>query len=164
MRGRLLALDQSLKVSGWAVFDTKGCKLVDSGVFKVSPDKAMYLRLGDIWSNINELHNRYEFDSLYIEDIQLQAGNALTYKHLAYVQATILLWAYFNDVKCEVFAASHWRKLCGGSFGRKREEQKQHAVDFVRERFGKEVSNDEADAICIGYAAWRDANDNAVGF
>ena len=47
---------------------------------------------------------------------------------------------------------SHWRKVLGGNFGRKREEQKAAAIQYVKEKCGLEVTSDEADAICIGYA------------
>ena len=93
-----------------------------------------------------------------------QAGNVLTYKHLAYVQAAILMWCDFNQIPYEIYAASHWRKVLGGKFGRKREEQKQHALDLVKDYCGQEVTSDEADAICIGLAAIRERKENTVGF
>jgi Asp/Glu/hydantoin racemase len=37
-------------------------------------------------------------------------------------------------------------------FGRTRAEQKQKAQEFVKEFFNKKVTEDEADAICLGYA------------
>lgn len=158
----ILALDQSLKVSGTAIFDNN--KLVYHDTYSIKSDQKMERRLMDIWQQLNELYHDFDFDKIYFEDIQLQAGNALTYKHLAYVQATIILWCVCNDISYEIFAASHWRKVLGGGFGRKRDEQKQHAIEIVQERYGIEVTSDEADAICIGIAAIKERKENAIGF
>ena len=158
----ILALDQSLKVSGVAVFDKK--KLIHYETFSIKPDQKMERRLADIWENLNELYHDFQFEKIYFEDIQLQAGNALTYKHLAYVQASIILWCYYNSLPYEIYTASHWRKVLGGGFGRKRQEQKEHAIQLVKERYDITVSNDEADAICIGMAATKEKEANQVGF
>lgn len=118
----------------------------------------------DIWQQLNELWHDFQFDKIYFEDIQLQTGNALTYKYLAYVQATIILWCAVNNIPYEMFTASHWRKVLGGGFGRKRQEQKEHAIKLVQEKYGMIVSSDEADAICIGMAAIKEKEENTVGF
>jgi hypothetical protein len=51
---------------------------------------------------------------------------------------------------------SHWRSVIkdkhGIKFGRTRVEQKKKAQEFVKDYFNKEVTEDEADAICLGYA------------
>lgn len=148
---RYLALDQALKVTGWAIFENG--KPLHYSTFSIKPSPSMEKRLLNVLAHLNWLYHDWEFEKIYFEDIQLQAGNALTYKHLAYVQAAIILWCGFNDIPYEMSAPSHWRKVLGGGFGRKREEQKQHAIDVIQEKLGKEVSSDEADALCIGYAA-----------
>ena len=155
MKRKILALDQALQLSGWSLFD--GRDLVTSGTFSVKTTLPIEQRLNCIMRHISELYNEYEFDALVFEDIQLQCGNVTTYQRLSYVQAAIMIWCYTNDVKYKVLAPSHWRKIlkdkCGISFGRKREEQKQNAIDFVKDKFDIDVSTDEADAICIGFAA-----------
>ena len=158
----VLALDQALQVSGYAVFKDK--KLLVADTFAISKTATMDKRLMEMQKQLTQLYYDYEFSKVVFEDIQLQAGNALTYKHLAYVQATIILWCACNDISYEIFAASHWRKVLGGGFGRKRDEQKQHAIEIVQERYGIEVTSDEADAICIGIAAIKERKENAIGF
>lgn len=158
----ILALDQSLKTSGAAVF--KDDKLIFHESLSIKADQKIERRLTDMLICLNELYHDFVFEKIYFEDIQLQSGNALTYKHLAYVQATILLWCYFNQIPYEIYTASHWRKVLGGGFGRKREEQKKHAIDLVKNNYGIEVSSDEADAICIGLAAIKERRENQIGF
>lgn len=158
----ILALDQSLKVSGAAVFYDD--KLIYHRTYTINANQKMERRLHDMWVILNTITTDWVIDKIYFEDIQLQAGNVLTYKHLAYVQAAIIMWCHYNQIPYEIYAASHWRKVLGGKFGRKREEQKQHAINLVKDYCGKDVSSDEADAICIGLAAIKERKENTVGF
>lgn len=158
----VLALDQSLRSTGWAIF--KNNKLIKADIFTVSKTAPMDRRLMEIQKQLTELYHEYEFEKLYFEDIQLQAGNALTYKHLAYAQATIILWCGNMNIKYEILAPSHWRKILGGNFGRKRAEQKRHAIDLVQKWYGIEVSSDVADAICLGRAGIQESGKEVVGF
>ena len=159
---KFLALDQALNVSGWAVFDDN--TLVAADTFSVSKTAPMDRRLLEIYKNLTDLYHEYEFEKIYFEDIQLQAGNALTYKHLAYAQAAIILWCGHMNMDWSMSAPSHWRKVLGGGFGRKRAEQKRYAIDLVEKWYNIEVSSDIADAICIGRAAIKENREKKVAF
>lgn len=155
MKKKILALDQAMQKTGWAVF--QGKSLIASGTFSIKPTLPIDQRLTSIMQHLSELYNEYEFSKVVYEDIQLQCGNVTTYQRLAYVQAAILIWCYSNDVRNECLAPSHWRKVLkdnfGVAFGKKREDQKQAAIDFVKQQFKIEVNTDEADGICIGFAS-----------
>ena len=157
-----IAIDQALNVSGYAVFDNK--ILIAANTFTVSKTLPMELRLLEINKNLSNLYHEYEFEKIYFEDIQLQAGNALTYKHLAYVQATIIVWCGHMNIPYEVLSPSHWRKILGGNFGRKRAEQKRHAIELVEKWYNIEVPSDIADAICLGKAAIIQSSKPAIAF
>ena len=159
---RFLALDQALGISGWAIFDDK--KLIAANTFSISKTAPMDRRLLEIYKNLTDLYHEYEFEKIYFEDIQLQAGNALTYKHLAYAQAAIILWCGHMNMDWSMSAPSHWRKVLGGGFGRKRAEQKRYAIQLVQKWYNIEVSSDIADAICIGQAAIRESQEKKVAF
>jgi Holliday junction resolvasome RuvABC endonuclease subunit len=155
---RVLSLDQALRVSGYAVFEDcpEGWKLVESGTFEVGSTGDMGKRLVGFSDNLDELYRKHRFTHLVFEDIQLQNGNVTTYKSLAYVQAVAIIWCFNRSMPYTLYAPSHWRKLLGGVWGRKREDQKKKAVEVVKERVGFDTkSSDEADAICIGLA-WVD--------
>lgn len=158
----ILGLDQALGVSGWAVF--KNGQLIAADSFTIPKNKTMDLRLMALQKEITELYHEYEFEKVYFEDIQLQAGNALTYKHLAYAQAAIILWCGNMNIDYEVLAPSHWRKVLGGNFGRKRADQKRHAIELVEKWTGLTVSSDVADAICIGKAGIQESRKGKVAF
>lgn len=159
---KFLALDQALGTSGWAIFDDK--KLIAADTFSVSKTAPMDRRLLEIYKNLTDLYHEYEFEKIYFEDIQLQAGNALTYKHLAYAQAAIILWCGHMNMDWSISAPSHWRKVLGGGFGRKRAEQKRYAIQLVQKWYNIEVPSDIADAICIGRAAIQESREKKVAF
>lgn len=159
---KFLALDQALGTSGWAVFDDK--TLIAADTFSVSKTAPMDRRLLEIYKNLTDLYHEYEFEKIYFEDIQLQAGNALTYKHLAYAQAAIILWCGHMDIDWSMSAPSHWRKVLGGGFGRKRAEQKRYAIQLVQKWYNIEVLSDIADAICIGRAAIQESREKEIAF
>lgn len=161
-QNKIISLDQSLSCTGWAVFDNK--TLIAADTFSVSKTAPMDRRLLEIYKNLTDLYHEYEFEKIYFEDIQLQAGNALTYKHLAYAQAAIILWCGHMNMDWSMSAPSHWRKVLGGGFGRKRAEQKRYAIQLVQKWYNIEVSSDIADAICIGRAAIQESREKKVAF
>lgn len=152
---RFLALDQASRVTGVAIFDDD--KLVKYGTFEIKSNQELGKRLTHFLENLDKLYAAYHFDAVAYEDIQLQMGNVETYKRLAYVQAMILFWCEKHEKNLYCLSPSHWRKILkdkyGMSWGRKRAEQKQTAIDFIQEHYEKEVDSDTADAICIGCAA-----------
>lgn len=163
---RLLALDQASRVTGVAIFDDD--KLIKYGIFEIKSNQELGKRLTQFLENLDKLYAAYHFDAVAYEDIQLQMGNVETYKKLAYIQAMILFWCEKNEKKLYCLSPSHWRKVLkeryGMSWGRKRAEQKQTAIDFIQEHYEKEVDSDTADAICIGCAANIEVNKNESAF
>ena len=163
---RLLALDQASRITGVAIFDDD--KLVKYGTFEIKSNQELGKRLTQFLENLDKLHAAYHFDAVAYEDIQLQMGNVETYRRLAYIQAMILFWCEKNEKNLYCLSPSHWRKILkdkyGMSWGRKRAEQKQTAIDFIQEHYKKEVDSDTADAICIGCAANIEINKNESAF
>lgn len=163
---RLLALDQASRVTGVAIFDDD--KLVKYGTFEIKSNQELGKRLTQFLENLDKLYAAYHFDAIAYEDIQLQMGNVETYRKLAYIQAMILFWCEKNEKNLYCLSPSHWRKVLkekyGMSWGRKRIEQKQTAIDFIQEYYKKEVDSDTADAICIGCAANIEINKNESAF
>ena len=163
---RILALDQASRVTGVAIFDDD--KLVKYGTFEIKSNQELGKRLTQFLENLDKLYAAYHFDAVAYEDIQLQMGNVETYKKLAYIQAMILFWCEKHEKNLYCLSPSHWSKILkdkyGMSWGRKRAEQKQTAIDFIQEHYEKEVDSDTADAICIGCAANIEINKNKSAF
>lgn len=163
---RLLALDQASRVTGVAIFDDD--KLVKYGTFEIKSNQELGKRLTQFLENLDKLYAVYHFDAIAYEDIQLQMGNVETYRKLAYIQAMILFWCEKYEKNLYCLSPSHWRKILkdkyGMSWGRKRTEQKQTAINFIQEHYEKEVDSDTADAICIGCAANIEINKTESAF
>lgn len=145
----VLAFDQALRTTGYAVF--RGEELADYGTFTVDPSLPMEERLHQLMLNVKSLKAKYDPDIICFEDIQDQ-HNIQTFKTLAHVQAAIMIFCALTKSQYVIMSPSHWRKILGGQFGKKRDEQKAHAQAIVKDRFGIDVDSDTADAICIGLA------------
>lgn len=159
----ILSLDQALQTTGWAVF--KDGELIAHGIFKTRGSAPIGERLRDLEDHVAMLFFDYEesIDFIAFEDIQNQNNNE-TYKKLAYCQAVLHLWCAKHFVKYEVLSPSHWRSVLGGGFGRKREEQKKAAIEYVKNVCGEDVTSDEADAICLGLAAIKEFGKSESAF
>ena len=159
------SLDQALVLSGWSIFNNN--ELIEWGIFKTKNSSPIEERLGQFWKKLNELYNKYNFDHLFFEDCQKQT-NLETYRKLCYVQATVLLWCYYNNIKYTILSPSHWRKILTDKykvkFGKSRPEQKKAAQQLILEVCGHTLTEDEADAICINLAGQIEYNKNRSAF
>ena len=145
----ILALDQSSKTTGWAIF--KEGKLIDSGIFSFT-DKKISMRLVKIKNKILKFIQEYKVDEVILEDIQLQTevtNNVQTFKALAEVYGVITETLEELKIPFETVYATVWKSKLGIK-GYNRSVQKKNAQKYVSEIFKKEVSEDESDAICIG--------------
>lgn len=162
-----LALDQALKISGFAVYYIS--RLESCGTIETNPTHPIEDRLNTIWQHLDILDNKYNFDHVFFEDTQKQV-NMETYKRLCWVQGVIILWCRKHGIPFTILAPSHWRKILkdefGISFGRKREEQKKAAQEWVKKNFKdfQDVSEDECDAICLGTAGLAELQRNRSAF
>ena len=148
---KVLALDQSTRVTGWAVFADD--VLQEYGKFDAENAGAdISKRLTYIKDKVKALIDKYNIQKVLIEEIQLQntvGNNVVTYKKLAYVQAVLI--QMFDEFKLsyEVIASSSWKSTLSIK-GRNRTEQKKNAQIYVNTIYGIKATQDECDAICIG--------------
>ena len=148
---KILALDQSTRITGWAVF-VDGA-LQEYGKFDAENAGAdIGKRLTYIREKVKALIDKYDIQKILIEEIQLQntvGNNVVTYKKLAYVQAVLI--QMFDELKLpyEIIASSSWKSTLGIK-GRARAEQKKNAQIYINTIYGIKATQDECDAICIG--------------
>ena len=145
----LLALDQSSRITGWAVF--KDGKLEEFG--KISLDHPdVGVRLNQLRNKIDAMIDKFEINEIIFEDIQLQsnvANNVQTFKTLAEVYGVLYELATARGIKNSAVLASSW-KSTHGIKGKVRADQKRAAQAWVLENYGVKPTQDEADAIAIG--------------
>jgi Holliday junction resolvasome RuvABC endonuclease subunit len=143
---RVIAFDQA-KVTGYAVY--KDETLLTHGILDCSQYKNIAERNHNIKNLILFIIKQYNGEVFALEDIQYQ-GILRSYLPLAKLLGVLEVMMFENQFAHVVVKPGEWRKTCEIK-GRKREEQKANAVAWVKERFNKDVTEDEADAICIGW-------------
>ena len=160
-----LALDQALQTSGYAIFEDD--KLIKWGTFSTKASDPIEERLLTIQYKIALLNQDYKIDYIFFEDTQKQV-NLDTYKRLCYVQSAIMLFCQQLHIKYNILSPSHWRKILKDKYkinwGRKREEQKRAALEWVQQEYEGKFTTDSADAICIGRAGLIELNQNRSAF
>lgn len=160
---KLLALDQSSRITGWAIFDNG--KLVNYGKFNA---EAAGTNIGDrleyIRNKVQKLVEDNKIEEVIMEDIQMQGNvvnNVQTFKILAEVFGVISELLVEMKIPQSAVLASSWKSALGIK-GRARAEQKQNAQAWVVNTYSVKPTQDECDAICIG--AHRNKHTPDIGF
>lgn len=147
---KILCLDQATKISGFSIWENK--KLIKYGLLEVdsnekNPIERMKLMSDLIINLIKSLSPSF----VVIEDVQFQKNQA-TFLQLAQMQGVLMQYFFSIDIGFQIVKPSVWKGFCGIK-GRKREEQKLNTILFVKDRYGFDCSEDESDAVGIGYYA-----------
>jgi Holliday junction resolvasome RuvABC endonuclease subunit len=155
---KVLAFDQSTRCSGYAMFEDG--EYIESGIIdmsksKLETDKRSFEMAKALWKIIN----KYKPEILVIEDVQ-QQSNAKTMIVLARLAGMIIGYAEAHKVQVHIITPSQWRSMLKFKLGAgvKRQELKQQSIDYVKETYGINVSEDEAEAIALGAGAHKKYN------
>ena len=148
---KILAFDQASFKTGVAYFD--GTTLLESAVIDYSKVKDTKQRVEQMILSVLLLIKEKCPDVVVIEDVALQR-NAAVLIMLSRIQGAILGHCFEKGIVSVIYKPSQWRSMLGFIQGGKvkRADLKKQAMDFVMEHYGREVAEDEADAICIGCA------------
>lgn len=149
-----LVLDQASKTSGYSIW--KDNELIKYGAFTYH-DTNQITRIVKLGQRVNEIIETLGIQELVIENIQLEQGvgnNVATFQILAQLQGILHYVAFINNIPCYMLRPSEWRSRCGFLKGQKqtRQQQKKIAQEWVLKQYNYKCTQDEADAICIGYA------------
>lgn len=152
---RVLALDDATSTTGWAIFDNE--KLISYGHFTIDKENAIE-RISIMRQWLLNMIIKWEPDKIGVEDIQLQKfrdGNGgdryavTTYKVLAQLQGVILEALFSNKKDALVIHSQTWKAYCKIT-AKSRNDQKRSAQLKIKDWYGLNVTQDEADAICMG--------------
>lgn len=144
---KILCLDQATNKTGWALFDNK--KLLEYGDNDFSHIKDFDNKISAVLTWIKELIKKTEAEIVAIEDVQYQ-GIVRSYRPLVELIGVLRNYFYEQEYLYLVISNKTWKQTCGVK-GRKREEQKQNAMLFVKNKYNLGVPSDVADAICLGH-------------
>lgn len=161
---RILALDQSTHITGWALFEDGN--LISYGKWEAKGNHTT-IRISDTKNWLDYQISNLSIDEVCIEDIQLQRNggmdadgeeNVLTFKTLAQLQGVLKNYLYENGIIYKVVPVASWRALSDIK-GRNRTERKKSAQLKVEKLYGITANIDSAEAILIGRWA---ANEHKV--
>ena len=130
----LIALDESTTCTGYAVFSDG--KLIKHGLFSLK-NKDVLERVSYIMEEIEKLIKTYKPNNMIIEDVQITM-NAATAKSLLGLQFMIEVYAHRQNIPCETYRTTKWRKILGLSNSRAldRKDKKQETIDYVKDKYG----------------------------
>ena len=150
---KVLAMDQATRKSGFCYFENGQyieSGIIDLGDSKLDTDKRSFEMAKELWKVIK----KYKPQHLILEDVQ-QQSNPKTMIVLARLSGMIIGYAEAHNVQVHILLPSQWRKALGYSQGAKvkRQELKQQSIDYVKEQFGIDLQEDEAEAVAECVAA-----------
>lgn len=150
---RLCSCDQSTNRSGVAILED-GVPVFYT-VIDHSKEKDVPTRIKNMFLDLVKVIDQNNIDSLVVEAVQFQ-NNLKAMEMLSQLQGMCIATALLRDIPISSPMPVEWRKVLGFQQGAgvKRPELKAQAIKYVKENFGLDVSEDEAEAICIGRAEY----------
>nr|DAG47871.1 MAG TPA: Holliday junction resolvasome, endonuclease subunit [Caudoviricetes sp.] len=150
---RVCGIDASTNKTGVSLFidgEYSGHMLIDLHKIKDSN-----IRVPKMMKEIKDVLDYYEPDIIVMEECLLKT-NIATVKLLSYLAGAIISWAADNQVEFRFQLPSEWRKRVEIVQGPKtpRDKLKQEAIDMVKEKFGIDVTDDEAEAVLIAHSVF----------
>ena len=142
---RVLGLDNATNKTGYAIFEDG--KLLTYGVKTTSKDIST-AKMAELRQWFITMVKQWDIDYIGLENVQLQ-GNPQTLITLSKLLGVLQVTAYeMTHTEPYVVSAASWKSFAKIK-GTQRQQQKQGAQDFVKEKFGFVATQDAADAICL---------------
>ncbi len=155
---KILSLDLSTKSSGFAIgqnesLEAHGCITASS--------RDVIKRIIKMRNQLSKIIKNNKIDKIIMEEVRPEY-NSHTNKILMWLQAVIVIAAYEINPKIEFQfnGATSWRAALKIKQGRgiKRDQLKNSDIQYVFNKYGIKVNDDQADAICILDAYWINFN------
>ena len=146
---KILALDQSTQITGYAVFDNTD--LYKHGVIDLHKEKDAWERMQIMRQKVDLLVKENKPKVVVLEDVAMQRDPQALIK-LGRLQGLLMASALSRNIPVRLYLPASWRKILGikQGAGIKRPELKAQAMQIIRDVYGLEPTEDEAEAICIG--------------
>ena len=147
----LVSIDGSTKKTGISHF--LDGEYVNHYLLDYSKDKDVENRFESMSIGIWSILDKIRPNIIYIEETYMH-NNAQTMKILTRLQGVVYAWCINNKCKFNTITPKAWRKLLDFNQGKdvKREQVKAQSIEYVMEHYNINVTDDEADAICISAA------------
>lgn len=130
-----LSLDASTTSTGYAIFD-RGV-LLKYGTIRPDGKQPAIKRIEAIYVQLKTFFKQFPIEHVFIEDVPLSAAiNKRVAENLLLLQGSVLSLCLDYDIPFTQLEPSNWRKLCGLNSSRKRDEQKEAAINAVNDKYG----------------------------
>lgn len=149
---KILAFDQSTKISAYSVFVNN--EYVESGYIDLHKIKDTSERIRAMGVELGKVIEKCQPDKVVLEEVA-QQSNPLTLKLLARIQGVIIGFCAAHDIETYIIEPSKWRSALEFKIGAgvKRQELKDQAIQYVKNTYGLELTEDQCEALCINEAA-----------
>ena len=144
---KMITIDSSTSKSGvafWINGELQEYKLLD-----FHKEKTTSIKFDKMARALLDTLDYYKPNIIWLEEAVV-TRNAQTQRVLLRLQGVVYTWCILNNCEFNTIRPAEWRKLCDAEFSGKREELKAIAVQFVKDRYDIETTDDVAEAICIG--------------
>lgn len=144
---KILNFDQSTKKTGYSIYVDN--KLDSYGTLDSNPnEKNPIERMKEQYDLMKKLIKKIKPDFVVLENTQFQ-NNYGTFQQLSQMQGVLMALLFERNIGFEIIEPTKWKSFSKVK-GRKRVEQKASAIQIIKDTYGLEVTEDEADAILIG--------------
>lgn len=148
---KFIAFDSSTKKTGVSYF-VDG-KYVSHTLINHEKIKDVNERTKLMVRDIYQILDKARPQIVVVEHPQGSGSNVDMVYKLGRITGAIYGWCINNNCNYEEFTPSEWRKLVGMEQGKKtRPELKQLSIQMVKDKYGIDVTDDEADSINLGQA------------
>lgn len=157
-----LSLDASTTSTGYAIYDD--VVLIKRGTIRPC-EKNPLDRIASIHKELKTFFKRFKITHVFIEDVPLSSTiNKRVAENLLILQGCVYGLCIEYGSKFIQLEPSNWRRLVGLNSSRRRDEQKESAINMVNEKFGFDYKwvdskydsshgdSDVCEAILIGLA------------
>ncbi len=143
---RILALDNATKITGYAIFEDGA--MIHYGIKEISSDTAQNLRIAYMKQWFTSMLTVWDIDGVGLENVQYQ-GNAQTLITLSKLLGVLETTSIEYNIDPYIVSSQTWKSFCKIK-GKNRAQQKENAQNHIKTKYGLIVTQDAADAICLG--------------
>lgn len=146
---RIAGIDASTMSTGVSIFEDG--EYITHTLIDLHKEKDIMKRIPMMITKICRYLKEQKPDKVLMEETML-SSNTDTLKKLAYLAGGVMFYCYAHNIEFELALPTVWRKTVGlqQSNKVKREILKLESIQAVKQEYGLNVMDDEADAILIG--------------
>ena len=149
----LIGIDGASNKTGIAVIRDK--KLIHYDLLDLHKIKDTDVRITEMTKAIIGVLEKFDATTVYMEDTWV-SQNPKASQILTTILGGVRYWAITHDCRFTTILPSSWRKVLGmNEYKEKRSELKQKSIDYVKEKFNIDATDDVSDAICIAFVGYK---------